>query len=56
VPGVTTEGLRWTLDGDLLVPGSTRGMSNEMTGDAAVVRVGGGTLLVVHEPADGATP
>jgi len=46
--GVVTTGLRWPLDGDRLEPGSTRGVSNEMTAPAATVALSGGTLLAVH--------
>jgi thiamine pyrophosphokinase len=48
--GVTTTGLRWVLDGDTLPTGSTRGVSNEMTGAAAAVTVAAGTLLAIHTP------
>ncbi|NQV08013.1 thiamine diphosphokinase [bacterium] len=46
--GVVTEGLRWELDGDDLEAGSTRGVSNEMTGSDAIVSVLSGTLLAIH--------
>jgi thiamine pyrophosphokinase len=46
--GVATTGLRWPLDGERLEPGSTRGVSNEMTAPAATVALSGGTLLAVH--------
>ena len=45
---VSTEGLRWELDGDRLLAGSTRGVSNEMTAGRAVIRVARGTVLAVH--------
>lgn len=45
---VSTQGLRWPLENDVLEFGSTRGVSNEMTGPSASVRIGGGQLLVVH--------
>ncbi|MGB6058661.1 MAG: thiamine diphosphokinase [Microthrixaceae bacterium] len=45
--GVTTTGLRWGLDGDDLAPGSSRGVSNELLGANASVRVGSGCLAVV---------
>lgn len=47
--GVTTSGLQWRLVGDELEPGSTRGVSNVMTGEVATIRVGEGTLLAIHE-------
>jgi thiamine pyrophosphokinase len=46
---VFTEGLRWALDGEDLLPGSTRGVSNELTGTAASVTVGSGVVLAIHE-------
>lgn len=46
--GVTTEGLRWPLRDETLYPERTRGISNEMTGPVARVRVRAGLLLVVH--------
>jgi thiamine pyrophosphokinase len=49
ITGVTTAGLRWALDGDTLDPGSTRGISNEMTTPTASVSLGTGVALVVHE-------
>ena len=45
---VTTDGLRWRLDGDELLPGSTRGLSNEFVGSTANVRVGDGVVLAVQ--------
>ena len=47
--GVTTEGLRWALHDDSLRPGSSRGLSNELTATEATVALGRGTLLVIHE-------
>ena len=49
--GVSTEGLVWALRGDTLQFGSSRGVSNEMTGTEARIQVGEGILLVVHAPA-----
>ena len=46
--GVTTSGLRVSRDGGGLASGSTRGISNEMTGTEATVEVENGALLVVH--------
>lgn len=45
--GVTTRGLKWNLDRDTLFYGSTRGVSNVMTGPVADIRVEIGVLLVV---------
>jgi len=47
--GVTTAGLAWALDGDTLRFGSSRGVSNEMTGPTARIAVEQGCLLVVHK-------
>lgn len=46
--GVTTKGLRWELRGEVLVLGSTRGVSNNMVSDKASVELTHGTLLAVH--------
>ncbi len=46
--GVSTSGLRWVLDGATLLFGPARGVSNEMTGPSARVRLEAGLLLVVH--------
>ena len=46
--GLVTDGLRWRLDGDDLVPGSTRGLSNEFVESTATVHVGEGVVLVVR--------
>ena len=48
VEGITTEGLRWPLRDETLYPDRTRGISNELTGPQARVRVRSGLLLVVH--------
>jgi thiamine pyrophosphokinase len=48
VTGISTQGLRWALDNSTLLPGSTRGISNELLGEMASVAVGAGLLLVVH--------
>lgn len=45
--GVRTEGLRWTLTGETLEPGSTRGISNEFTGTLAAVSVEHGVVVAV---------
>jgi thiamine pyrophosphokinase len=46
--GVTTEGLLYPLAGEDLEPGTTRGVSNEMTAAEALVRVRDGVLLAVR--------
>ena len=45
--GVTTSGLRWPLRAETLLPGSTRGVSNEIVGGAVQVAITGGSLLAV---------
>ncbi len=46
--GVTTRGLRYALADDDLLPGSTRGISNELTSEAARVTLRGGVVLAVQ--------
>lgn len=46
--GVTTAGLRWELHAETLLPGSSRGLSNERVADEARVQVEDGVLLVVE--------
>ncbi len=48
VIGVATDGLRWPVLGETLYPYKTRGISNEMLGEAASVSLKSGLLLVVH--------
>lgn len=48
VRGVRTEGLRWPLSNETLHPHKTRGISNEMTGDVAIIQIDSGLLLIVH--------
>ena len=45
--GVTTEGLRYPLVGETLTPGSTRGVSNELTAPVASVSLTAGVLLAI---------
>ncbi len=46
--GVRTCGLRYPLDGEDLAPGSTRGVSNELTDPVATVSLVAGTVLAVQ--------
>ena len=46
--GVHTLGLRWPLADGILRPEKTLGISNEMLGESATVRLETGSLLVVH--------
>jgi len=52
--GVTTEGLRWPLDAAVLRLGRSRGLSNEVIGEPASVRIEHGTLLVIETTLKGA--
>lgn len=45
---VRTTGLRFPLHGEDLLPGSTRGISNELLGDTATVELAAGVLLAVQ--------
>jgi thiamine pyrophosphokinase len=45
--GVSTDGLQWRLDDERLEPGSSRGVSNRLTEDRAMVRVASGCVVVV---------
>jgi thiamine pyrophosphokinase len=49
VSGIQTEGLRWPLIHETLYPNRTRGISNEMTGQTASVKIESGLLLIVHQ-------
>ncbi|MEO6577704.1 MAG: thiamine diphosphokinase [Candidatus Limnocylindria bacterium] len=55
VTGVTTEGLRWSLQDAVLRFGRSRGLSNEVTGEPASIRIGEGTLLVIETRREGGT-
>ena len=48
VTGVQTENLKWRLNNETLYPEKTRGISNEMTGDTATIKINSGLLLIVH--------
>ena len=48
VAGVSTAGLRYPLQGATLEQGPSRGLSNELTGDAGSVSIEGGRLAVVQ--------
>lgn len=49
--GVTTQGLRWALRAEDLLPWSSRGVSNQFLGSVATVSLQSGTLLVVQPEA-----
>jgi thiamine pyrophosphokinase len=48
VTEIYTDGLRWKLEGSLLMFGTTLGVSNEMINSLCNIRIGNGKLLVVH--------
>jgi thiamine pyrophosphokinase len=48
--GITTEGLLYPLREEPLPVGPSRGLSNELTGHDATVRLRSGRLLVIHTP------
>jgi thiamine pyrophosphokinase len=53
VTGITTRGLRWELNGDDLLFGSTRGVSNVFARPFATVSIGSGCLLtIVPDPTE----
>jgi thiamine pyrophosphokinase len=52
VTGVITENLKWPLQSETLYPHKTRGISNEMLGEAASIKINSGLLLVVHRRTD----
>lgn len=55
VDGIATTGLLYPLSGEALVPGSSRGVSNELVAPEARVTVESGTLLAV-QPGPGPGP
>lgn len=54
--GVTTDGLRWSLESARLGFGRSRGLSNEIVSTPASVSLERGTLLVVETSSRGAAP
>ena len=46
---IVTTGLTWPLTAEDLLPGSTRGISNEMAESTVTVEIGSGILLIIHE-------
>ena len=47
---VTTSGLEYPLENNVLLASSTRGVSNVFTAESAVVEVRAGVLLAIHQP------
>ncbi len=48
VAGIVTTGLKWPLQSETLYPQKTQGISNEMLGDIASVKIKSGLLLIIH--------
>jgi thiamine pyrophosphokinase len=48
VTGVQTENLKWKLNSETLHPEKTRGISNEIMGSLATIKIRSGLLLIVH--------
>ena len=48
VSEVQTKDLKWVLHKETLYSDKTRGISNEMLGEAASISIGSGLLLIVH--------
>ena len=48
VHGVQTQDLKWPLQNETLYPDKTRGISNEMTGEIANIKISSGNLLIIH--------
>jgi thiamine pyrophosphokinase len=46
--GITTEGLEYPLRGETLFPERTRGISNQMLNEQAIVSLESGCLLCIH--------
>jgi thiamine pyrophosphokinase len=46
--GVSTRGLHWVLDGERLLFGDTRGVSNEASADEASVSIASGLMLLTR--------
>ena len=47
VNGVSTKGLKWTLQNETLYFGKTRGISNEFIGETATISIKRGVLLAI---------
>ena len=48
VTGIVTTSLKWSLQNEILYPHKTRGISNEMIGDTAIIQINSGLLLIIH--------
>lgn len=54
VEGITTEGLKWSLRSESLIPGVREGISNEVVDNPVEIRVGRGDLLLCVQREGGA--
>ena len=52
--GITTEGLKWALRSESLIPGVRDGISNEVVANPVEIRVGRGDLLLCVQREGGA--
>ncbi len=50
-----TEGLRWSLQNEVLFPYKTRGISNELIAEKAQIEIESGLLLIIHTRKEGAS-
>jgi thiamine pyrophosphokinase len=48
VTGIVTTDLKWSLQNETLYPNKTRGISNEILNDKAMIQIKSGLLLIVH--------
>jgi len=48
IKGISTNGLRWSLNHETLYPDKTRGISNEMLNALAEISIEAGLLLIIH--------
>jgi thiamine pyrophosphokinase len=48
VKGVTTQGLEWSLEDEVLYRSATRGISNIMVNDTVIISARSGNLLCIH--------
>lgn len=48
VTGIVTKHLKWRLQNETLFPEKSRGISNEMMNDAAMIQIKSGLLLIIH--------
>jgi thiamine pyrophosphokinase len=49
--GITTTGLKWALSNESLAPHSSRGVSNQLVEETAVISLQEGSLFVVQSSA-----